>query len=285
MKKNIFYIFVISLVFFASCGEEKLDDSIFDTSPVERNEFDQWLLENYTYPYNIDFKYKFEDIESSMDYDLIPADIDKAWKLAKIVKYVWLESYDEVAGIGFTRRFVPKVIHLVGSAAYNDNGTYVLGTAEGGLKVTLYVVNDLEIDPDILNQKYFKTMHHEFGHILHQTKNYDPDFQRVSENSYIGGDWIYDNEAQALQKGFISPYAQSEPNEDFVENIAIYVTNSPENWQQKLSTAGAGASIINEKFDIVRKYMKDAWNIDIDELRDAVQRRSNKLKMLNLDQL
>lgn len=49
----------------------------------------------------------------------------------------------------------------------------VLGTAEGGMKITLYNVNDInpdQIDINLLNDYYFQTMHHEFAHILHQTK-------------------------------------------------------------------------------------------------------------------
>lgn len=49
----------------------------------------------------------------------------------------------------------------------------VLGTAEGGMKITLYNVNDInpdKIDINLLNEYYFQTMHHEFAHILHQTK-------------------------------------------------------------------------------------------------------------------
>lgn len=288
MKPKLIYIFiVVTLLSFSSCKEEKLDEeSIFDSEEVMRNEFDKWLLKNYTYPYNIDFKYKMEDIESDMQYSLVPAEIEKARTLAKIVKYVWLEAYDEVAGINFTRKYVPKMIHLVGSAAYNNDFTMVLGTAEGGLKITLYLVNSLVIDPDFLNYYYFKTMHHEFAHILNQTKNYDPDFEKVSEADYIGGDWHYDNENTALEKGFISPYAQSEPVEDFVENIATFVTNTPEEWNQKMLIAGTeGAEKINLKFDIVKKYMEDSWDIDIVELRNAVQRRTEKLQTVDFNQL
>ena len=41
----------------------------------------------------------------------------------------------------------------------------------------------------MLNEYYFQTMHHEFAHILHQTKNFDPSFERITENSYVGSDW------------------------------------------------------------------------------------------------
>ena len=34
-----------------------------------------------------------------------------------------------------------------------------------------------------------------------------------------------------------------------------------------------GATLIESKIDIVRNYMQDSWKIDIDELRDIINRR------------
>lgn len=277
MKKYIFMLgMAASLLSLSSCGEDDLNPkSIFEDQPAsEQNDFDRWILANYTMPYNISLKYHMEDIESDHDYTLAPADFDKSVSLAHIVKYAWLEAYDEVAGIDFTRQYVPKVLHLIGSAAYEDNGTMVLGTAEGGLKVTLYLVNSLQISKAFLNQYYFKTMHHEFAHILHQTKNYDTDYDRISEGLYVSGDWYQQPDADALKKGFISPYAMSEPREDIAEVTSIYITNTAEYWENRMKSAGtSGAAIITQKLNIVKAYMKTAWNIDMDELRDVVQRR------------
>lgn len=277
MKKYLYILGIAaSLLNFTSCSEDDLDPkSIFEDQPAsELNAFDKWIYSNYTVPYNMSLKYHMEDIESDHDYTLAPADFDKSVSLAHIVKYAWLEVYDEVAGIDFTRQYVPKVLHLIGSAAYEDNGTMVLGTAEGGLKVTLYLVNNLRIDKDFLNEYYFKTMHHEFAHILHQTKNYDTDYDRISEGLYVSGDWYQQREADALKKGFISPYAMSEPREDIAEVTSIYVTNTAEYWASKMKAAGTeGAAIINQKLNIVKNYMLTSWNIDMDELRDVVQRR------------
>lgn len=60
MRKIAFYIinlFVIGSLW--SCqGDEPTTTSIFDEEEeVAETEFDQWLLHNYTYPYNIAFKY------------------------------------------------------------------------------------------------------------------------------------------------------------------------------------------------------------------------------------
>ena len=48
------------------------------------------------------------------------------------------------------------MIHLVGSPAYKNNGDMILGTAEGGLKITLYNVNNINVlNVADLNYYYF----------------------------------------------------------------------------------------------------------------------------------
>ena len=290
MKKLIYILSAVFLLTAVSC-EEKLDDkSIFDTSAPERNEFDQWLLENYVYPYNIDVKYRLEDIESNMTYDLAPADINHSITMAKIIKYVWLEAYDEVAGIDFTRAYVPKQILLVGSPAYDPNqGTMELGTAEGGLKVILYMVNEIgemRDNIDDLNTYYFRTMHHEFSHILHMTIPYDPTFETITESAYIGSDWYTMDDSTAHRRGFVSPYAMDKPEEDFVEIIAHYVTHDETWWNALLADAQeTGADLINQKFNIVRDYLSDIWDININELREVVLRRESEIDELDLEHL
>jgi len=283
---------------FSSCEEDKLnDESIFDTTSPIRNEFDNWLLENYINPYNIEFKYKMEDIENPPQYYLTPAEIEKSIALAKIIKHVWLESYDEIGGEMFTKQFVPRVLHLIGSPAYENNGTMVLGTAEGGLKVTLYMVNQINvdnIDMGILNYYYLKTMHHEFGHILHQTKNYDPGFQRISEGNYVGGNWYLQEQSIGLSgvvsMGFITPYSMNLPDDDFVELLSVYLTDSPYSWeyimnQPKDIVSAEGKAILNQKLNILKNYMQDSWDIDLDELRAVVQRRTAEVMNMNLKSL
>ncbi len=286
-KKFIYYLPVFLIGLFCSCDSDDLDPtSIFDQDPPERNEFDLWILDNYVYPYNIDLKYRMEDIESSMEFDLVPARIDKAQQLAVLVKYLWLETYDELAGLDFTRAYVPKVLHMIGSRAWNNNNTYVLGTAEGGLKVTLYNVNELTIDINALNESYFHTMHHEFAHILHQTKNYDPAYELITEGDYIGANWYQLTDLQAFQSGFVSRYSASAPQEDFVEMYSRFLTYSPDEWDYILAAAGsAGRAIIEQKFEIMKNYFRDSWEIDVYALRDIIRRRSLEMPLLDLENL
>lgn len=294
MKKILLYaiMFIVAGGMF-SCSNDDFGKSIFDTTPPERTEFDNWLLMNYVKEYNIDFKYRMEDIESDMSYNLIPADVEKTQKLAKIVKYLWLESYNEIFDVtgqnkDFMRTYAPKVIHLIGSSAINaSSATEVLGTAEGGIKVVLYKVNSIDpTDIDMLNDYYFETMHHEFAHILHQKKNYPTEYNEISAADYSSTGWQNRTEEQAWKLGFVTPYAGMESQEDFVEVIANYLVKPNGFWENMLEKAGEeGAAKIRTKFDMVKEWLMISWDIDIDELRRVIIKRSENIDSILNDNI
>lgn len=61
----------------------------------------------------------------------------------------------------------------------------------------------------------------------------------------------------AWPDGFVTAYAMNQANEDFVENIAMYVTHTQTYWDNMLRAAGeTGAATINKKFAIVYNYMR-----------------------------
>lgn len=71
-----------------------------------------------------------------------------------------------------------------------------------------------------------------------------------------------------------------------VKNISNYITHDADYWENVLNNGGALGKIkLQKKFDIVRKYLKDSWGIDIDKLRDIVQRRSGSLSEVDLENL
>ena len=290
-----YYLFAMgAMLMMASCSEDKLDEkSVFpDVTTTNDNAFDKWLQTNYQEPYNIQLKYRFEFKESNATQNLAPASYDKAIALAKLTKYLWLESYEELKGRDFIRKYCPKIMHFIGSYGYDSGGGVVLGVAEGGMKITLYNVNNIDYHkPDIefLNEWFFKTMHHEFAHILHQTKPYPTDFKEISAADYQSESWVNiddDDENNHLKLGFISDYASRETQEDFVELIANYVTHDQAWWDSQMEKAGAsGSSKIATKLDIVRDWLKSAWDIDLDALREIVQRRSANVGMLDLQTL
>lgn len=287
MKKILFIL--IAALMLGSCNKETLSDSIFkDPDPALKTAFDRWIDQNYVYPYNISLKYKTEDIETDKSFDLAPVDMDKTIAMAKLIKHLWMEVYDQTINIDFTKQLIPKVIHLVGSSAYNTNNTMILGTAEGGMKVTLYNINSLDLQSITITQlteRYLKTMFHEFAHIMHQTKDYSTEYPSISNLDYIGTDWALaaNSESMAYQLGFVSRYARMEPNEDFVEMLSIYVTRGLDNWNGIITQAGeSGAAKLNQKLEIVKEYCKLSWGFELDDLRANFEKRAATMHTLDL---
>lgn len=293
-----------------SCEEDDLspvsvviiDDNMGVDKDPTTEEFDAWLDENFMKEYNIRFQYRYNDKETNQSYNVIPAEYDKSKALAKLIKHIWIETYAELAGVDFIKTYSPRVMQLIGSYRYNASGEIVLGTAEQGLKIMLYGVNYLDIDnprvntdnpyekksvkPIDLNYWFFHTMHHEFCHILTQTKNYPLDFQTISAGKYHSSDWINVKDEDAAKEGFVTGYASGEYNEDFAEVYANYVTLSNTGWNKIINQAGPeGAAIINKKLSMVKEYFLNSWGIDLDRLRDIVLRRSAEASTLDLRNL
>ncbi|MBQ6871313.1 MAG: putative zinc-binding metallopeptidase [Bacteroidales bacterium] len=285
MKRlGILYIIIALSVFAVSCEKDELNsESVIKVSQYEENDFDKWLRVNYLNPYNIDFIYRYEFIESDMNYYTVPSDMESSIMMAHLVKYLCIESYDEVAGIDFTRRYFPKMFFLIGEFEYRNNGTFILGTAEGGKKILLSGLNYLKNmvnNIEALNYYYIKTIHHEFVHILNQTCDFSADYQLITGTGYVADSWSeYPYTEGYLQRGFISAYSQQSADEDFAEMMSTYITNSEEWWNEQMEIAGEkGSMYITKKLDIVRSYMADEFNIDIDELRSTLMRRQKDIE-------
>ena len=241
-------------------------------------------------PYNIDFQYRLKTEETDKAYNFVPADSAKTAKLAIITKFMWFDPYAETIGLDFVKENVPRIIVAVGIPGYTRYRTEVVGSAEGGYKVTLSKVNaltdDLLKDYHSMTAFYFHTMHHEFMHILNQKKPYDESYDNISRSDYVSGNWTSVPEKRAYALGFVSPYSMENPAEDIAELYSIYVTSTPDEWNTILKAAGnKGASTINRKLKMVRDYMKNSWNADIDLLRNAVLRRGGKISTLDLNSL
>ncbi len=298
MKKLSYIIVAVSIAFAAiSCTDKDALDpkSVITDSPVEMNEFDLWLEANFLKPYNIEYVYRFSLNESDMGYYTVPAQYEAAIIYAHLVKYLCVDTYDEIAGVDFTRSYFPKMFFLIGEWEYKNNGSFVLGTAEAGKKIMLSGVNYLpnmiknetgaELEEDI-NHYYLKTIHHEFTHILNQTKSFSDTFKQVTASTYVG-DACFDTDSYWRGRGYITDYAQNEPMEDFAEMVSMYITHDEAWWAEQMAAAASetaevrketpsaedGSVLLDSKLDIVRNYMSDSWDIDIDILRDIISRR------------
>lgn len=258
MKKYIYSLMLTAglAAGFVSCSEDEIEGTIFDTTEevLDPNSFtyalDKFAEENFLVPYNMRFLYRIEDIETDMTYNLVPATYEKSIEMAALMKYLWLDVYKEnVPDKAFLAKYAPKMLQLLGSPAYNPtSGTKTVGLAESGVKISLYKVNELDVNNiEDLNEYYFKTMHHEFSHILHQTKVYPESFQEISTGNYDGFGWQDRADVEARTLGFVTPYGSSGVSEDWVETIANYIVKNDTEWNKILEDA---------KYDYERETVK-----------------------------
>jgi substrate import-associated zinc metallohydrolase lipoprotein len=313
MKKYISLLFIVfSVIAFTACVEydSTFTETVFedeaDLDPnAENYAFERWLQATYLKEYNLQFLYKMQDVGSNTDYNLVPTKLRKSEEMAILVKYLWFDVYAEVVDSSFLKYYGPRIIHLIGSAAYNPNyGTKILGTAEGGIKVTLFDCNKLDPASFRFNNKYyFNTMHHEFSHILHQKRSYPKEFETLSAGRYDPMYWQERTDGEEDFKdesdinhtlyapyGFVTAYGSGAPREDFVETISHFIVASDAWWDHLLEDAAkpgpngetlingkTGKQIIETKIEICRTWLKNSWNIDLDSMRANVQRRQLKV--------
>jgi len=219
------------------------------------------------------FLYKMPDVSTNMYYNLVPATYENSIDLAVLCKYLWFDVYDKVAGEDFLKSYGPRIILLIGSPAYNPtSGTEIVGLAEGGIKVSLFKVNELNRfinNADMMNEYYFKTMHHEFAHILHQTKTYPNEFNTISIGHYDSNNWQDRSAGQVASLGFVTTYASSEFREDFAETIANYIVKTDEQWNYILELASRGWASGDED-DVASEFFCYYYYPDNDATQDPV---------------
>ncbi len=311
MKKLCYIIILLAGIVLSACNEKLDPESIFPNTQEELDptsysfQLDSFCKKNFLEEYNVEFRYRMQDISSNMNFNLVPCSYDNAITMAVMAKYLWWDVYDAVTGSPeFLRHYGPRIICLIGSGGHNATGSVTLGVAEGGLKVTLHAVN--YIDPSnvsTLNEYYFKTMHHEFSHILHQTKTYPAEFRTISAGYYKPNGWEERSEQEARSLGFTGNYGSSQEREDFVEMIANYIVKTDDEWASMMSDAAKGwkqdddgtlhqlekdvdgvdgPAVIQQKLTICHNWLRNEWGIELDSLRNEVQRRQANM---NIDSL
>ncbi|GGC01608.1 zinc-binding metallopeptidase [Dyadobacter sediminis] len=300
---GLFFAALLMSFVLSGCKEEEIGevDDISGLGGVEwaQGPLDKWILDSLVMPYNISAKYKWDQFEfGNITKNLVPPDEAQVVPLLSAIKRGWAAPYVEEAGKVFFNKYSPKFFILSGSNEFNTNGTVTLGTAEGGRKVILYGVNLFKVkgmpeynavrDSSFVKQWFFQTIHHEFGHILHQTVLYPVEYKSISAGVYQGGNWINWDDAYARRNGFITAYSSSSFDEDFVEMIAIMliegkagfdkmVNEIPEGTSEQGVTRAQAQAALRQKEAIVVAYYKNTWKIDFYSLQTKVRKSMNTL--------
>lgn len=273
------------LLLLVSCySDESLNIPVTQDVPPT-SELDIYIDENFTREYNMAIRYRFEDRFIEPFQRVAPAALEVVRPMLDFIEYFWIEPYFEVEnGEEFFRTHVPVEIVFLGGLIYNEDGTVTLGTADAGVQITFTNVN--AIDPNDIEwvDLQLRTVYHEFAHIVHQKYKLPQAFETISPNGYTSpGSWFNLAPEEALQRGFVSPYATSSPNEDFAETVAFYLfdqnfitfylTDEPDCSDAGCAARNEGRELIRQKLNAIEDHYEKFTGVVLADLRDRIQSR------------
>lgn len=292
-----YFLWIILAIGVTSCGKDDFNpadaENIVDLGggTWAKSNIDQWISDSLITPYNINVKYKWDAFEDLGDISaiIVPPKEDYVIPILRAIRNTWIFPYIHVASTTFFNPISPKLIYMVGSPAFEESGAIKLGTAEGGKKIILLAVNfsktkEMEgysaADSSWIKQM-FLTIHHEFGHILHQHTLYPPDFKNLNPD-LITSNWQDYSDEEALRDGFITAYSMNTIDDDFVEIISHLLVNGNTWFEQMLASIPDGVSRrgttkeqaiarLRSKKSIVENYYRQVWNINFSNLQSQVR--------------
>lgn len=274
MKTLINYMAVLCLLL-ASCKKDgplnaNMDNFNMDT--YKSGPTDEWLKKEYLDPFNIEVLYRWDRYQLSLGKDLVPPLETKVIPALETVKSIWLSPYLNIAGKEFIKPYAPKQIVLIGSAEYNNDGTITLGTADAGRRINLFIINSFAKSNTANVEQMMHTIHHEFGHILHQNSPIPEEFPKISPEYAANWTASVNTANEAKRLGFVSRYSRSNDNEDFVEMIAFLLVEGQDWFDAYVNTAGdLGKGRLRQKEQMIVNYFKTAYNINFRKLQAEVR--------------
>lgn len=266
-----------------SCYPDESIDVPVNEQEENLSELDLYIKDNFTDVYNMAIRYKFVDNYVDPFQKVTPPKLETVRPMLDFIQEFWVDPYLEVEnGEEFFAKHVPSEIVLLGGLIYNENGTVILGTADAGARITFTNVNAIDTENSAWVALQLQTVYHEFAHTVHQNYKLPPSFENITPGGYSGpGSWFTLSDEEALQRGFVSPYATSNPNEDFAETVAflLYDPDFAENYlndEPNCTTAACisrneGREKIRQKVSSIVEHYEKVTNVDLYELRGAIQ--------------
>lgn len=269
---------IAGVLLLASCShEDQPTESRLDFSVPTKTDLDKWISTNFLDLYNINVYYEWDQNTVDNTRYLFPPKVEKVQPAMEVVKKIWIDSYTTIGGVNFVKKIAPREFVLVGGVNLNTNGTLTLGLAEGGQRITLFQVDNLNKKNRANVTQFIHTIQHEYVHILNQTKPFDE--QAWSKLTPVGytSTWYTEPIATSRNLGFVTSYARLNIYEDFAETAAAILTSSKAEYDAILAsvTDATAKANIKAKEALVVKYYKDAFNVDFYALRDQAQKNTD----------
>ncbi|KAA6303093.1 MAG: hypothetical protein EZS26_000696 [Candidatus Ordinivivax streblomastigis] len=265
------------MVLFNSCRTEETIDPNIDIPNLggyeyPRTALDDWLDETFLLPYNIEIIYRWDAVRiyASVSKKITPVKVEKVQPMLSTLAKVWFAPFQLAAPYGFLQKHTPKTIVLAGSPEYAaDGNSMVLGTAEGAMRVLLTNVNDFDPHSESVLKGYLHVIEHEYVHILNQSIDFSTEFKSLTRQFYDPTGWTdYDSEKEAYERGFLSRYSMTAPDEDFAEIVSLVLVNGVDWFENEVIPIAEdsevnpnAASALRRKVAIAEEYYKTAWDI------------------------
>ena len=280
---SILLLFVIILFSGGCYTEDPLNMPVNQGPEVIKNEIDEIIDEDFIQEYGMAIRYRFVDRYVSPTERVTPPRLEVVIPMLNFIENFWIDPYLEVEnGEEFFRSHVPAEIILLGGLIYNEDGTVTLGTADAGAQITFTDVNSIDMDDQNWVLLQLQTVYHEFAHTVHQRYKLPNAFETISPQGYTSaGSWFTLTSEEALQRGFVSPYATSSPNEDFAEVVAHFLFDAGffENFiipetdcnTNDCEKRNEGRELIKQKLNSISAHYKKVTGVSLEELREVVQ--------------
>jgi len=284
MKRKLFYLVFVTCTVSSGCyPDETLDTPEKNVEPID-DELDRYIKEKFTDTYGIAVRYRFVDRYVEVNKRVTAPERSVVIPMLDFLNYYWIDAFASVPnGKKFFANHVPAEIVLIGSPMYNNDGTVTLGTADAGARITLTEVNKVDTTNLEWMLMQLHTIYHEFAHIVHQRYSLPPNFQEISPTGYTSaGSWFVLTDEEALERGFVSPYATSSFNEDFAETVAfiLFDKNFYETYMtdencdsEDCAARNEGRGRLRQKYTSILKHYQAHTGVDLLSVRELVQEK------------
>jgi substrate import-associated zinc metallohydrolase lipoprotein len=311
MKKSIKFIILILTVslFFQCSSDSKNGTFVPPPTPDLSNPNDQYLYNNsgksLFEKYGTATRWKWNDNFITPTQRATPIQSDLVIPATKLVNHLWIGPYAATgkSGADFINSLFPAELVYIGSYIYVDDGSRLLGFAEGGARVTLLNLNSLDFqDRDWMSDPgggILTTVHHEFSHIVHQKYGIPVGFNKISK-TYLGNNWTNNvSRDDAIKLGMVRNYATLNEFEDFCEIVSHVLAVDKVAFEKDFITQedcskltnpddivncrelNAGRVLIKKKVDLVVDFYKNKFNVNLLTVRDTLQTRLDKVILTN----
>ncbi len=263
--------------------KETLNVPVNQGADVIKNELDKYIDEHFIQEYGMAIRYRFVDRYVSPTQRVTPPRLEVVRPMLDFIDEFWIDPYVSVEnGEEFFRAHVPAEIVLLGGLIYNEDGTVTLGTADAGAQITFTDVNSIDLNDNGWLLLQLQTVYHEFAHIVHQRYKLPNAFETISPQGYTSaGAWFTLTDEEALERGFVSPYATASPNEDFAETVSHFLFDA--NFYEKYITPvsdcttpqcdkrNEGRIMIREKLNSITAHYLKVTGVNLEDVRAEVQ--------------